>query len=706
MTGAPIPTTAVYDDRQLTGLAVSPDGERIAFTTTEYEPDDDRARQSLWTVPADGSEDPHRLTRLANAADPSWSPDGGKLGFLAARERDLSLAVGRDDGDGPEETDVGDAEATDPVDGPEAAEGEEPDRQLWVFDLERGGDPRQVTDRDHGVREFDWGPDGERVVISAKDPTDEEAEYLAAREEDGPVEIERLQHRADGVGFTDSVDSYLFVVDLEARETRRLDDAYGGGALEPLAGLQPAWGVGERIAFCANRTERPDDSAAMDVYVVDADGGESRRVTDGSAACSDPVWSPGGDRLAYTAAEPGNPYAPAEVRVADLPAETDRSVSASLDRTVSRFSSPRWLDSESLCVAIGDEGWSRLVVCRADADEPRRVFEELGRDRSIAYLDVGGGTVGISIHDPEAGHDVHVLDGSALRSERDAEARRLTALRNRLVEDHPMPSVERLTTEGEATVESLCYVPDDVDLADGPHPTILWPHGGPASYDTPWFRFTTAFFTSRGYVICKPNYRGSTSYGRAFAETLQGRWGSVEIDDQLAVVDELLERGIADPERLFVTGFSYGGISTGFLLTRTDRFVAAAAEHGIYDLRSAYGTDDTQAWLSAEFGVPWEAPDTYEASSSITDVDEIDTPLLVTAGGQDWRCPPSQSEQLYVSVRKRGVPAKLVVYPDEHHNVGDPDRAIHRLEALVGWFERFDPAIETGDESGTDSAEP
>ncbi|MEF8853173.1 MAG: prolyl oligopeptidase family serine peptidase [Haloarculaceae archaeon] len=132
---------------------------------------------------------------------------------------------------------------------------------------------------------------------------------------------------------------------------------------------------------------------------------------------------------------------------------------------------------------------------------------------------------------------------------------------------------------------------------------------------------------------------------------------------------------------------------------RTDRFAAGVAEHGVYDMRSSFGTDDSHKWFEHDFGLPWENPDAYGTASSITDVDEVHTPLLLTAGEHDWRCPPTQSEQLYRSLRKRGVESKLVVYPDEHHNVGDPDRAVHRLEAIDEWLARFDPGRESVDEA-------
>jgi len=162
----------------------------------------------------------------------------------------------------------------------------------------------------------------------------------------------------------------------------------------------------------------------------------------------------------------------------------------------------------------------------------------------------------------------------------------------------------------------------------------------------------------------------------------------------VAGVEAAVDRGWADPDRVFVTGFSQGGVNTAYVLTRSDVATAGAAEHGIYDYRSAYGTDDSHVWWDDDFGQPWSDPETYDRTSSITDVDRIDDPLLITAGGQDWRCPPTQAEQLYVSVKKQGVPAKLVVYPNLPHSYGGPEEATHRLKTLLDWFEDHDPAVE------------
>jgi len=700
-----------YDLTRILDVAVSPDGDRIAVLTTESDPEEDESVNTLWVVPADGSREPHRLTRASEAGSPTWSPDGSKLGFVAAREEDTDLRVGRDEDDIEDEESDGEADAGDDGEGSEEDDGEDddtengggndgPEPQVWSFDMALGGDARQVTDHDEGVTSFDWGPEGERVVVAARDPTEEEQESLDKRKEDGPIEVERLQHKFDGAGYLDEVTTYLFVVDVDTREATRLDDANDGG-YGYGQGLRPAWGADGRIAFTANHTDWPDDSDITDVYTIDPDGSNRRKLTDGELAAYSPTWSPDGERLAFVARPPENWYVPTEVYVTDGDREEYDSVSGDLDRTLARGGSPEWLDGETLVALIADGGWSRLARLHVD-DGPERVFDSQDRMETLGSLSVGGDTVAVETSRPSGG-GLDAIDAADLDAgpEADDPRTRLTAFNDDLLDRIETPGCRRLTFESAdgTEVEGLAFYPESFDPDDPDRRGLLLTiHGGPMAYDEPGFRFQDAYFTSRGYVVFKVNYRGSTSYGRDFCEILRGEWGSYEVEDLLAGVDELLDRGWADPDRLFPTGFSQGGVNTGYLVTRDDRFTAAAAEHGIYDFRSCFGTDDCQNWWESDFGLPWEHPGEYEDRSSLTDVDEIETPLLVTAGENDWRCPPSQSEQLYVSVRKQGVDAKLVVYQNEHHNVDNPDRAIHRLETIDDWFARYDPEREVEDE--------
>lgn len=685
-----------YDLSRPQKTVVSPDGNRVAFVVEEFDPEEDESVNSLFVVPADGSRDPHRLTRASDASMPSWSPDGRYLGCIAAREKDIERRIGRNEEESPSDSEKQETVGDDQENGND----EEPKPQVWLFDMDLGGDAIQITDRDEGVREFDWGPDGERIVVSARDPTEEQEAMLEQRRDDGPIEIERLQHKADGQGWLDDVRSYLFVVDVETGKSERLDDAYGEGAREPLFGLQPAWAPGNRIAFTSNRTDRPDDSGVMDLYTIDPDGRNLRKLTDSTLRTHAYTWSPDGERIAFVAGDPENWYEPDEVVIAE-PDGTEKpetwSITGSLDRTVSMMTEPSWADDGTVLAAIGDEGHTRLVRAPADRDEPRRTFPAQTRERTLEFFDAAGGTVATVLSDPQEGTDVYGLDLQELDEEHPDSFTRLSALNEDLLSDVEMPECHRITTENSdgTEIESIVYMPADFDPeTDEPRPVIASIHGGPMSYDAPTFQFAFTYWTDQGYVVYRPNYRGSTSYGREFAERLKGTRGDLETDDVLSVLSTLADRGWIDPDRSLVTGFSYGGITTANVVTRSDRFTAAAAEHGIYDFRSTFGTDDNHLWHEWEFGLPWEEIDRYQEISSITDVDSVETPLLVNAGEQDWRCPPTQAEQLYVSVRKQGVPAKLVIYQDEHHNISRPERAIHRIESITEWFREHDPEYE------------
>jgi dipeptidyl aminopeptidase/acylaminoacyl peptidase len=693
----PIAPEDFFDLQTPIDIAVSPDGERIAFVVTESDPETDQTRRSLFVVPADGTRAPHRLTHVADAGSPRWSPDGTQLAFIASRTQDVELAVGGEDEDVTDSDDTGDEDAEDTA---SRNDGDEPRPQVWIFDMSLGGDARQVTDFEEGVNEFDWGPDGDRVVVAARDPTDDQSEYLdGVREEGSPYEITRLQHKVDGTGYTDDVTTYLFVVDIDTRETTRLDDAYGRGAREAFAGLDPVWGPSDRIAFKTYRGPDPDETYVQDAYTIAPDGSDLRRITDGDLTTAGFQWSPDGSRLAFYGSDPENLYKPTEVYVADdvcdAPQTTYRSISASLDRTVGRAGTAEWIGDDELLAPIGDKAQTKLVRLDADRDSPERVFEKGETGRTITHFDASADRVGLCLSSPDQGRDVFAADIETILA--GDEPTRLSRLNAGLFEDVALPSCERVHFENDDSVgiEGLAYLPTDFDIDDpnsDPRPLICHIHGGPTIYDTPGFNFDYAHWTGNGYIVLNVNYRGSTSYGRDFSEAIKGDWGPREADDIISGVEHLIDRGWADPDRLFCSGLSQGGINTLYTITRTDMFAAAAPEHGIYDFYSNFGTADMHQWYANEYGVPWENEEQYRTMSSLIDVGEITTPLLVTAGENDWRCPPSQAEQLYVSAKRAGIETKLVVYQDEHHDIGDPKRSVHRLKELTEWFETHDPA--------------
>lgn len=687
---APLEPERFLDVASVLDVAVAPDGERVAFVLEEYDSEESNRRTVLCMVNTDGSGSPSRLTRIGTVSAPRWGPDGDRLAFLGRREGEDHGGVVDDlAGDDPQWTGSEPAEQT----------------QLWVLDLAQGGDATRVTGFPDGAQSFDWAPDGDRFVVAARDPSDDQAAMLRDRRDEetpAPIEVTRLQHKVDGHGWTDEVETALFIVDRETGAVDRLDDATAGCGLNAiLTGPQPRWSPsGDRIAFLGNHTEAGDDTNVLDVYTVRPDGTELGKRTDSDVTASELTWNLGGNRLAFVARDPVNWYEPTDVVVADVEADERERVSADLDRHLAKAAPPRWVDDSTVLAGMADEAQARLARFDLGDTTGERVFDDLGRNRTVDAFDVAGGTAVALISDPDSGDDLFAIDAETLArgdaAPRDVESTRLTELNEELLEEIALPNVHRVTAEGNEghTVESVVATPPGFER-DGDAPLLVHIHGGPIWHDTVGFRFEDAFWTSRGYVVMHPNYRGSYGYGRAFCESIRGDWGPREVADVVAGIDGLVDEDWVDPDRVFATGFSYGGITTGWLLTRTDRLTAGAPESGVYDFYAGYGQSQWHEWTKNEFGVPWENPERFRELSSIDEIDQVDAPVLVTAGGSDWNCPPTQAEQLHVSLTKAGKESKLVVYPDEPHRrlseAEQPSYVIHRLNELASWFETHDP---------------
>jgi dipeptidyl aminopeptidase/acylaminoacyl peptidase len=677
-------------------VALAPDGRLAAFTLRWYRQKENDAQSSLWVVPTDGSAPPHRLTRGATAdRAPAFSPDGRLLAFLSTREDEPEVAAERSR----------DAEGGKPA---------KPKPQVWVLDLAAGGEPRQVTAREEGVADFAWSPDGRCLVVAARDPTPAQRRYLEAIRGDdrGPLLTARVQHKHDGRGYLDDVRTHLFVVDVATRAERRLTDG-------PCDELEPRWSPdGAWIAFVSNRTGDADNNRRSDLWLISPAGDAKRRLTHGDVGARSPRWSPDGRRLAFVSSlapedayrlqhlmvvevddgepltelpvgvgwssvggivpdDPGpDPVAAARVYPVPLRRTPARVLTSALDRPV--VGAPVWLDAESLLAPVGDRGQTVLVRV-ADDGTCTRLYPEPG-DRlcSLGLPAAAGGVIVAGIDRPDTGMDLYRLGERPLR---------LTDV-NPWLRERKLASYQwvQFRDHDGVEVEALVARPEH----PGPHPLLVAIHGGPMAYDAPVFRFDRQYWAAtQGYLVLMVNYRGSTSYGEAFCRSIQGAWGPREHDDVMCGVDHVLERGWADPDRLFCTGFSQGGIMTNWAVGHTDRFRAAASEHGMWDYVAAYGTDDCHLWWQDDLGVPWQNEAGYRRISPMAAAGAIRTPLLITAGELDWRCPLSQAEQLYLTLKKRGVPTQLVIYQGEHHAITRPRRAIDRLIRIGRWLARY-----------------
>lgn len=685
-----------YRARTLQTLALSPSGDYVAYIEAEPIRGADAVSRNLWLVSTAGGE-PHRLTRSRSQdGQPKWSPDGRYLAFLSSRPTEMELMTDEDW----EKPDT------------------EPKSQIWVFDRIAGGEPRQATNRAEGVESFDWSPDSARLVFASRDPSDDEERYLKAIRDDkkpGPLVINRMQHKHDGDGYLDNVRTHLFIAALAERTVTRLTEG-------PADETNPRWSPdGAWIMFFSNRTGDADNNNRTDLWLIRPDASETRRLTQGDVGVSSALFAPDSGKVAFvTSGRPensyvlerlytielgkatpvvsltqcigqgwssvggvvpdqveGDPVAHARVYPAATGATPMHLVSESFAGMVSRLVA--W-NAEGIVALAHDQAQSKLMRFSTKGE-----FETLiptDRMGTVVQADANAHGIAVIYNAPQHGSEVYFSDRGSFRRLTHAGA----WLDDRTVGTYHW--IQYPNHDG-VTVEALVLTPPGFEPGRDHAPLLVNIHGGPMWYDTPQFEFDTQYWANRGYVVLMVNYRGSISYGEAFCQSIQGDWGPREHDDVMCGVDYLVEQGWTREDQLFCTGFSQGGIMTNWAVGHTDRFRAAVSEHGMWDYVSAFGTDDCHLWWQDDLGVPWQNPETYYRISPMSGLANIRTPLLITAGEHDWRCPLNQAEELYVALKKRGVPTELIIYPGEHHAITRPARAIDRLKRIDDWLARY-----------------
>lgn len=702
----------LYQWGAVRSLALSADGRWAAALWTGFLKEADERYESIFVVPTDGSAPAHRLSRsAAHESHLALSQDGRFLFSLARRKDELEVAEAKAAATKAlSDRDKADQAADSPAD-------EDPKAQIWAYDLKSGGEPRQLTSWEDGVNDFSLSPDGSRLVFSARAPSATERAYLKALKKDGaPFVLTRTQHKQDGDGFSDTVQSHLFVLDVASRAITPLTAG-------PATEYAPVWSrSGDEIAFLSNRTGDPDNNRRTDAWLIRPDGTDIRRLTLGDVEVRALAFSPDSSQVALVVSlQPENSYCLSHIGLvavqdAQPVADFDRLgagfstvggvvpdsggvnpiasarvypdpigrtpitiLTMSLDRPIE--SAPHYGEHGEIWALAGDRGQTRLVVIK---DGQAALAFPQDRMASISSFAHATDTSVAIVTSGFGGPELHRIEGAA-------ESTLLWAPLAPLLKTRRLGDARRFSfaaTDG-PEVEGFALFPPGYDAALGPLPTVVMIHGGPMAYDEPGLEFDEQLVLAHGYLVLKVNYRGSTSYGEAFCLSIQSDWGPREHADLMACVDSAIDRGWADPARLFVTGFSQGGIITNWAVGHSDRFKAAVSEHGMWDYVAAFGTDDCHLWWQDDLGVPWQNEAAYRRLSPASSAAQIHTPLLITAGEHDWRCPLDQAELLYMTLKKRGVPTALIVYQDEHHSISKPKRAIDRVLRILRWFAAY-----------------
>ncbi|HET8910429.1 MAG TPA: S9 family peptidase [Ktedonobacteraceae bacterium] len=663
---------------------ISPDGKQVASVVTTIDERLHSYRSSIWITPADGG-DPQRFTSgTANAGSPAWSPDGRWLAFVSEREGDYTAFSEE------EQKDLKKLGKGKP--------------QIWVISTS-GGEARQLTFLRDGASQPTWSPDSKLLAFSGN--TSPEVEETP----DGkPIPqarvIDNLWYRLDGAGFTYQERQHLYLLSLEAPVTAIPLQLTQGDWNDS----SPAWSPdGSSLAFTSSRQEDRWSFPADDIYTLAIEQGKPgtlRCLTDGNVSFGAPGWSRDGKTLAapgaikfgsagHTSLYTISAEAPEGSQATNLTEASDISFT---DFTNSDMGdehltpAPVWSEDGKTLYALGMyHGATRLyaVPVTGAVKEPETLtpanlhVRDFSADRSVQKFAVA---IGTATTFPE----IFVVNVA-----QSGEQRKLTNFNQELESELNLSAPEQLLYTGAEgwPMEGWILKPHDFDPSRK-YPLIVEIHGGPHTQFGYGFFHEMQVMAAKGYVVLFTNPRGSSGYGRDFALAVRGDWGTKDSLDILAGVDALLAKGYIDENRVGVTGGSYGGFMTNWLVGKSDRFKAAVTLRSVTNLSSFFGSSDFgYAFAKDDFqATPWDNPEVYAEHSPITFAKNIHTPLLILHSEQDLRCHIEQADQLFATLKYLGREVQYVRFEGQSHGLsrgGHPKLRKERLGFILGWFDKY-----------------
>lgn len=656
---------------------IAPDGEHVVFVREFTDLVDDRWHGQLWSVAVRDGEMRQLTDGHHYDSSPRISPDGRQVAFFSDRSGSLQIYVK-----------------------PLAAGKDEPARRL--SQLGDSEDPWGLA----------WSPDGKTLSFVARQLVDPPFAGLLSPPPDGaewaepPRVIDRLVYRRDGRGYLDDGCERIYLISVDGGPARRatkaeecLDEATIDLVNHERDGEAPVWTPdGRSLLTAANRrteTARRSRPLDLDLYEVDIETGDIRPLVQSDGLENLPAVSPDGTKIAFLGfVDRGMSYQVAELFVAKRDGSGVRSLTAELDRDVD---CPRWSgDGGSIYFTFHDHGTTRIG--RVELDGELTVVADGVSDGYSAY-DGGAftlsadGRVAFTHSTTSQAGEVAVADS---RPESAPPIRRLTRLNDALVASRRLAAVDDIEFESADGITLQGWIVRPPTAGVEPSPMVLDIHGGPFLNWGRRFDIEKQILASQGFSVLYINPRGSSGYGEDFANLIHQDYPGGDVGDLLAAVDLLVDRGEADPERLFVTGGSGGALLTFALLAETQRFRAAVAIYPLVNwtsfvLTSDYAPVALTRWLP---GSPWEHPQHYLEWSPLWDVDRMNTPTLVVAGEEDYRTPVSEAEQIFAALQIRGVESVLVRLPETPHFAERrPSHYRARIAYGLHWFQRhLDPS--------------
>ena len=623
----------------------SPDGRWVAYTVSTVDVKEDKTNTHIWMVSLDGKDDLQVTSSQDSESSPRWSPDGKYLSFTSSRP--------------------GPAKGT----------------QVWLLDRQ-GGEAFQLTDTKGHLQSYEWSPDAKRLALVIGDPDpDAESAEGAKPKPPKPIVLDRYHFKQDIQGYLLSDrHTYIYLFDIS---TKKLDRLTAGNWDESA----PSWSPdGRSIAFLSNHAKDPDRDPFTRVLVSEARPGASEKELtsiDERAARVRPEWSPDGKWIAFLQTDEKKYDQYSMRRIALVPADGSGKAELlkaadALDRGVS---DPRFnADGKSISFLVTDD---RSVY-------PARVALKGGSVERLAASPIvlanpttaAACSAVLSSADTKPS-EVYAIQGGALRQISHQNDALFSSIDTVAPEEISFPSKDG------TDVHALLFKPKGY-VAGKRVPLMLRIHGGPNGQDQHAFSVEHQWFVANGYAVLAVNYRGSAGRGRKYSWSIAADWGHYEVEDLEAGLDYVLKIGVADPDRLAVGGWSYGGILTDYMIATDHRFKAATSGAGTAFTLGLYGVDQYVIQYDNEIGPPWKALDTYvKLSYPFLHADRITTPTLFLGGERDFNVPVQGGQQMYQALKSLGIDTQLIIYPDQFHGLTRPSFLRDRLERYITWYDKY-----------------
>jgi len=616
---------------QLSSPQVSPDGKWIAYEAKQFDVKKNSTNPDIWMISSSGGSAIQLTTDPGKDSSPKWRPRKNSITFLSKRDNDTAQ----------------------------------------VFELTLpGGEPHKLTEVKQGVDDFEWSADGEKLalVITDEDPS----EKLPFEK---PIVITRKQTKHDGAGYTSDLRAHIYMFDLNSKKLNPLTSG-------PYDDSAPRWNPdGTKILFVSNRSSDPDSNTNTDLFIVPAEGGELKKITTNEGSDETPQWSPDGKWILYTTSV--HPeliwYDTLEAAIVSPDGGAPKILTRELDRNVFNLAFSH--DSKTVYFLLEDHGTFRLASIPVEGGNVNR--DVVSRNVVTEFDAAPDGSIAFLSEDGNHPSELFTWNPKQL-------TKRLTNTNAKLLESVQLGKEERIEFKNKdgIAIQGFLTFPPDFDPAKK-YPLILRIHGGPNDQYTEGFDFDWQLFAANGFVVAGFNPRGSMGYGAEFAKVIWSAWGIKDYEDLMEGVDYVVSKGFIDSDKMGVGGWSYGGMQTDTVITKTDRFKAATAGAGIGNHFAGYGTDEWQMAWEKELGLPWRNYDHWRELSPFFDVEKVKTPTLFLCGQEDWNVPLINSEQMYQALRRMNVDTMLIVYPGEGHGIDAPYYVKDRYERYLAWYGHY-----------------